>query len=360
MADGLYGLRHHAVVRRHHQNRDIRGVRASHTHGSKGLMSGCIQEGDLLSVDLNGIRTDVLRDAARFLIRHIGLPDGIQKGGLTVVNVSHDADNRRSGNHILFVLLILLQELLDHINLDFLLTDDVVFNGNALRLLIGNLLIQRHDLAFHKQLLDDSCSRNLHLVSKVLDGDVVREGDHLDLLLFRLSLHRLGLDEPARLILQPALRFVLFVDVVLLRASVSFLAVTALFFLFALFVLLDGSLRSKALARSRTTGSIVLPSARALSTFSIRTLVIRARSRPACTAAEALRTPLRTARAAAGTRAILAVRAALSSCALTVPAIASVTAASVFTSLSCALCMSGIRLSAVGLSVFRSCRLRSL
>ena len=277
-----------------------------------------------------------------------------------MVNVSHDADNRRSGNHILLVLLILLQKLLDHIDLDFLLTDDVVFNGDALRFLIGDLLIQRHDLAFHKQLLDDSCSRNLHLVGKVLDGDVVREGDHLDLLLFRLCLHRLGLDEPARLILQPALRFVLFVDVVLLRTSVSFLAVTTFFFLFALFVLLDGSLRSKALARSRTTGSIVLPSARALSTFSIRALVIRARSRPACTAAEALRTPLRTARAAAGTRAILAVRAALSSCALTVPAIASVTAASVFTSLSCALCMSGIRLSAVGLSVFRSCRLRSL
>ena len=128
MADGLHGLGHHAVVRRHHQNRDIRGVGSPHTHGRKRFVSGRIQEGDLLSVDLNGIGADMLGNAAGLLIRHIGLTDGVKERGLAMVNVSHDADNGRSGNHILLVLLILLQKLLDHIDLDFLLADDVVFN----------------------------------------------------------------------------------------------------------------------------------------------------------------------------------------------------------------------------------------
>ena len=39
MVDGLHGLGHYAVVRCHHQNRDIRSLGAPHTHGGERLMA---------------------------------------------------------------------------------------------------------------------------------------------------------------------------------------------------------------------------------------------------------------------------------------------------------------------------------
>ena len=39
MLDGFFGLRHHAVIRRHHQDDDISGFRAAGTHGREGLVT---------------------------------------------------------------------------------------------------------------------------------------------------------------------------------------------------------------------------------------------------------------------------------------------------------------------------------
>ena len=96
MADGLDGLRHDTVVRRDDQYSDIGGMSASGTHGRERLMSRGIQEDDLLSVDLDFGSTDVLCDAAGLGFGDVGLTDGIQQGCLTVVNVSHNGDDRRS------------------------------------------------------------------------------------------------------------------------------------------------------------------------------------------------------------------------------------------------------------------------
>ena len=70
-----------------------------------------------------------------------------------MVNVTHDTDNRRSFHQILLVLLVLLQELLDHIDLDFLLTEDVIFHRNVFSVLVGDFLIHRNDLSLEEQLL---------------------------------------------------------------------------------------------------------------------------------------------------------------------------------------------------------------
>ena len=42
------------------------------------------------------VGTDVLRDAAVLARHDVGLADGIEQPGLTVVNVTHDGDNRRT------------------------------------------------------------------------------------------------------------------------------------------------------------------------------------------------------------------------------------------------------------------------
>lgn len=43
---------------------------------------------------------DVLRDAPRLLSSDLALPQTVQQGGLTVVNVTHDGYHRRSVNQV--------------------------------------------------------------------------------------------------------------------------------------------------------------------------------------------------------------------------------------------------------------------
>ena len=108
MIDRLYRLGHHAIIRCHYQNRNICGVCTTHTHGSKRLMSRCIQESNGLPVYINGISTDMLGNTASFLIGNVGLTDRIQKRGLTMVDMPHNTDDRRSGNQSFLCILVFL------------------------------------------------------------------------------------------------------------------------------------------------------------------------------------------------------------------------------------------------------------
>ena len=132
-----------------------------------------------------------------------------------MVNVTHNADNRRSSLQILFLLLILLQKLLDHIYLDLLLTDNIIINGNVLSFLVGDLCINSHNLSLQEQLLDDHRRLQLHLIRQILNRKGFRQGDHLDLFL-RLFLLFLRLDKSAGFVLILQCSFVLFVHEVLL------------------------------------------------------------------------------------------------------------------------------------------------
>ena len=64
--DGFLGLRHHAVVCRHHQNHDIGGFRAPCTHCREGLVAGGVQERDHAARCFDVVGTNVLGDAAGF------------------------------------------------------------------------------------------------------------------------------------------------------------------------------------------------------------------------------------------------------------------------------------------------------
>src|SRR3712207_9463559 len=50
VVDGLYRLRHHPVVRRDYETRDVGRLRASGAHRGKRLVAGGVDEGDLASV----------------------------------------------------------------------------------------------------------------------------------------------------------------------------------------------------------------------------------------------------------------------------------------------------------------------
>jgi hypothetical protein len=46
VVDGFDGLRHHAVVGRHHQDDDVGGLGAARTHGGERLVARGVEEGD--------------------------------------------------------------------------------------------------------------------------------------------------------------------------------------------------------------------------------------------------------------------------------------------------------------------------
>ena len=71
-------------------------------------MSRRIQEGDHTIVYLYRVCADMLCDTAGLTIRDMGLADRIQKGSLTMVNVTHNADDGRSLHHLALFLVFLL------------------------------------------------------------------------------------------------------------------------------------------------------------------------------------------------------------------------------------------------------------
>ncbi len=96
MVNRFNGLRHDTVVGCDNNNGNIRQLRTARTHGGKSFMPRRIEERDLFTFITNLIRTDTLRDAARFVCRDIRFPKRIQKCCLPVVDMPHDGDDRRT------------------------------------------------------------------------------------------------------------------------------------------------------------------------------------------------------------------------------------------------------------------------
>ncbi len=94
MRDGFLGLRHHAVVRGHHQHHHVRTLRAAGAHGRERRVAGRIQEGDQASLLLHLVGADVLGDAARLARGHLRLADGVQQGGFAVIHMAEDGHHR--------------------------------------------------------------------------------------------------------------------------------------------------------------------------------------------------------------------------------------------------------------------------
>ena len=147
MVDRLNSLWHNAVVCCYYQDSDISRLGTSHTHSCKCLMSRCIKESDLSAVNLNNRSTDVLGDTACLFCSYIGLADCIQKGGFTMIDMAHNAYNRRTGYHVLLILFFLFQKFLDDVNLDLFLTEYVKLHRDLFCLLVIYFLINGDNLA---------------------------------------------------------------------------------------------------------------------------------------------------------------------------------------------------------------------
>ena len=100
--NGFDGLRHDAVVPRHHEHHDIGDAGTTGAHRSEGLVTGRVEEGDLLLV-LGGhlIGADMLGDATGLALHHVGPAQRIEQAGLAVIDMAHDGDDRRTERQIL-------------------------------------------------------------------------------------------------------------------------------------------------------------------------------------------------------------------------------------------------------------------
>ena len=95
--DRLDGLRHDAVVGRHHQHHDVGHLGAARAHRREGGVAGRVDEGDARAGRRGHlIGADMLGDAAGFARRHFGGTDGVEQRGLAVVDMTHDGDHRRA------------------------------------------------------------------------------------------------------------------------------------------------------------------------------------------------------------------------------------------------------------------------
>ena len=185
VVDRLYRLRHDAVVGCNDQDRNIGCLRTSCTHGGERLVTGRVEEGNIFAIDVDSVCTDVLRDTACLTVGNIGVADRVEQRGLTVVNVTHNADNGVTRQQRFFAVLCLVEELL--------LDGDDHFSGDLGAEFIGNEvcgvkvygLVERCHNAHHHQSLDDLGSGDLQSGRQLLYGDLIGHRD-LELLLARL------------------------------------------------------------------------------------------------------------------------------------------------------------------------------
>ncbi|MNT63284.1 hypothetical protein D3C72_2010850 [compost metagenome] len=103
MADCLYRLRHNTIISSHNDNRNIRYLCTAGTHGCERFVTRCIKECNLLVVNFNLVSTDMLGNPACLASGYVSRADGIEQRSFTMVNVTHDGNNRRTFLQICFI-----------------------------------------------------------------------------------------------------------------------------------------------------------------------------------------------------------------------------------------------------------------
>ena len=179
MVDRFHRLGHNTVISCYDQNCDICGISATHTHSGKCFMARRIQEGDILSVDRNHRSTDMLGDTTCLTVCYMGITDRIQQRSFTMIYVSHNTDNGRTGNHILFILFFLTKQFLDYINLFFCLRNNIIIQCNLLGLFKVDFMVHSHHDSFQEQLLHNYGRLHLHLLSQLTNCQFLRKCDLL-------------------------------------------------------------------------------------------------------------------------------------------------------------------------------------
>ena len=189
MVDGLNRLWLRTVVSRDNDHDNVRHVRTAGTHFGKGFVARRIEEGDLrLVLHRQLIGADVLGDAAGFASNHVCSAQCIQQGGLAVIDMTHDRDNRRACLQSFGRIDILI---VDNVDIGIGHAGDVVakFGDQQFRRILIDRLRQGDGHAHLEQRLHKVGTALCHAVGKFLHGNGLRNADIAYLLDCRATLH---------------------------------------------------------------------------------------------------------------------------------------------------------------------------
>ena len=177
MVNRFLGLRHHAVVGRHHQNDDVGRLGAAGTHRGKRFVTRGVEEGDHAAVGFDVVGADVLGNAAGFAGRHLGAADVVEQRGLAMVDVTHDGDHRRPRlqRHIL-VFGRLFEEGIRIVELGGKRLVAHFLDDDHRRFLVQHLVDGDHRTHLHHD-LDDFDRLDRHLVRQIGHGNGFRNMD---------------------------------------------------------------------------------------------------------------------------------------------------------------------------------------
>ena len=182
VVDRLDGLRHHAVVGRDHEDRDVGRVRAPGAHRRERLVTGRVDERDRVPVAVGLVRTDVLGDPTRLTGHHVGVTDGVEQRGLPVVDVAEHGHDRGTRLEVGVVLVVVVTEqglqlelgLLTGLDQQHLRTECL---GDELDHLVGQRLRAGDHFAGVEQQPHEVGGRSIQLGRELLDGAAALDDD---------------------------------------------------------------------------------------------------------------------------------------------------------------------------------------
>ena len=96
MRNRFFGLRHHTIVSRNHQNNDVGCFCTACAHRRKRFMARRIEEGNHAARRLDMVRTNMLRDATGFTCSYFGATDVIKQRSFAVIDVAHYGNHWRT------------------------------------------------------------------------------------------------------------------------------------------------------------------------------------------------------------------------------------------------------------------------
>ncbi len=196
MVDSLDSLRHDVVVGGDDDDNNICHLCATGTHSGECLVTRSVEEGDMTSVShFDAVGADVLRDAAGLAGYDVGVADIVEQRRLTVVDMTHDRNDRRTGHEIFFFVFFLMNGI-RYLSRHIFGAETELIRNNVDGFGIETLVDRHHDTEIHTR-GDDIVDRHVHHQSQVIGSDKLRDFEHTALCHF--SLHGLALAVCVRL-----------------------------------------------------------------------------------------------------------------------------------------------------------------
>ena len=161
VVDSLDSLRHHAVIGCNDNNSHIGNLCTTSTHSGKCLVTRGVKEGNLLTIQLNRVSTDVLSDTSSLACDNIGLTDIVEQRSLTVIDMTHNCYNRWAWEQILCIIYLVIANSLLNLYRYKLCCKAKLLGNNYKCLGIKTLVDRYHKSEVHTS-RDDLHSRDIH------------------------------------------------------------------------------------------------------------------------------------------------------------------------------------------------------